>query len=406
VTGFAKHLNKFGIYPVIVTRNWEIPINTPEDVLRTTGHKIKHEIFDTYEVYYLPYNSSLRDRIFLSSKNSILKKYLSKTLTILTLLLELISNRFIPYANLFFFSLDYLKKNKDIELIITSANPFIQFKFCYLLHKKTGVPWIADYRDAWTTNKMATNIRSVNKPLYKLNRFFEKKWCSTAIFFTSVSSDYVNSIKKLINIDGYTILNGYEKKYNTNEFSNYKHFQIVYNGTLYYNQDIETFLNVVKAFNKKVHDSKIHIHFAGLGFDLKQTQRVKSEMFGFEKYLQISTWLSKDEIIEVQKNADLLLMLSYRGFTGIPSSKLYEYIGLQKNILVYPNDYDIIEEITLSTRLGLICDNDKEILENLTNLITRKKLKIKKLDINNEMIDLYSREKQTAILAKLINHNN
>jgi glycosyltransferase involved in cell wall biosynthesis len=403
VSGFAKHLNKFGIFPVIITRNWDLPINTPEDVLKSTGSSVKHEIFDSHEVYYLPYKSSLRDRIFLNSKNSTLKKYTSKILTILTMVLELVSNRFIPFANLLYFTLDYLQKNKDIEFILTSANPFIQFKFCYQIHKKTGIPWIADYRDAWTTNKMVANIRSMNKPLNILHRFFEKKWCKTAVFFTSVSDSYVDSIKKLIKINGYKILNGYEVKYNTTEFSTYKHFQIVYNGTLYYNQDVETFLKAVKTFNLKNDNSKIHIHFAGLGFDVKQTQRVKNEMVGFEKYLNISTWLSKDEIIEIQKNADLLLMLTYSGFKGIPSSKLYEYIGLQKNILVYPNDYDIIQEIVLNTKLGLICNSDKEILENITELITRKELKIKKEEINSKNIDLYSRERQTEILAKLIN---
>jgi len=111
VTGFAKHLNKFGIFPIIVTRNWGLPINTPEDVLRTTGENSIHEVFDTHEVYYLPYKSSLRDRIFLSSKNSIIKKYTSKLLTILSMIFELFSNRFIPYANLFYFSLDYIKKH-------------------------------------------------------------------------------------------------------------------------------------------------------------------------------------------------------------------------------------------------------------------------------------------------------
>ena len=104
VTGFVKHLNKFGIFPISITRNWDLPINTPEDVLRNAGITVKHEIFETHEVFYLPYKSSLRDRIFLSAKNSIIKKYTSKLLTILIMIFELISNRFIPYANFYDFT--------------------------------------------------------------------------------------------------------------------------------------------------------------------------------------------------------------------------------------------------------------------------------------------------------------
>ena len=402
VSGFAKHLNKFGIFPVIVTRNWDLPINTPEDVLKSTGSSVKHEVFDSHEVYYLPYKSSLRDRIFLSSKNSILKKYTSKFLTILTMLLELISNRFIPYANFYDFTLEYLKKNKDVKVLLTSANPFIQFKFCYLLHKKTGIPWIADYRDAWTTNKMAVQVRGINKALYFLQSKFEKKWCATATFFTTVSDNYVHQIRNFLEIPGHTILNGYDEAITCPEFSASEAFQIVHNGTLYYNQPIEDILQLIIENNTKTSNKKIHIHFPGLGFDQKQTLRVSQAMEGFEEYLHISNWLPKQEVLELQKNADLLLMLSYQGFTGIPSSKLFEYIGLQKNILHYPNDKDIIEQILNDTKLGVNCATMQEVKEKLEALLLCKSTKTSFKKTNQERIQFYARSKQTELLASKI----
>jgi glycosyltransferase involved in cell wall biosynthesis len=403
VTGFAKHLNTFGIYPVIVTRNWDLAINTPEDVLKSTGSEIKHEVFDSHEVYYLPYSSSLRDRIFLSSKNSILKKYTSKFLTILTILLELISNRFIPYANFYDFTLEYLKKNNDVKVLLTSANPFIQFKFCYLLHKKTGIPWIADYRDAWTTNKMAVQVRGINKGLYFLQRKFEKKWCSTADFFTTVSDNYVKQIGSFLEIPGHTILNGYDDSEACPEFSASEEFHIVHNGTLYYNQPIEDILQLIIENNTKTSNKKIHIHFPGLGFDQKQTARVQQAMLGFEKYVHITNWLPKHEVLALQKNADLLLMLSYKGFKGIPSSKLYEYIGLQKNILHYPNDQDVIEEILDDTQLGINCVTIEDVRKNIEILIHCKLQGKAFKKPNLDRIAYYTRTNQTAILASKIN---
>lgn len=402
VSGFAKHLNSFGIHPIIITRNWDLPIKTPEDVLKTSGIKIKHEIFDTHEVYYLPYKSNLRDRIFINSKNSIFKQVLSKCLTITTMIFELISNRFIPYSNIYNFSHDYLKNNKDVKAILTSANPFIQFKFCYLLHKKTGIPWIADYRDAWTTNKMAVQVRGINKALYFLQSKFEKKWCSTAAFFTTVSDNYVEQISDFLKIPGYTILNGYDDAVMCSEFSNSKDFHIVHNGTLYYNQPIEDILHLIIENNINTSNKKIHIHFPGLGFDPKQTNRVLQAMKGFEAFVHITNWLPKNEVIELQKNADLLLMLSYQGFKGIPSSKLYEYIGLQKNILHYPNDKDVIEQILNDTKLGINCDSIQDIKEKLETLILCKSQNISFKKTNKERIQFYSRQKQTELLASRI----
>ena len=402
VTGFAKHLNSFGIYPIIITRNWELMVNTPADVLKSTGDTIIHETFPTHEVYYLPYKSSLRDRIFLSSKTSIIKKYTSKFLTILTMVFELVSNRVIPYSNFYDFTFDYLQKNKDVKAILTSANPFIQFKFCYLLHKKTGVPWIADYRDAWTTNKMAVQVRGINKALYFLQRKFEKKWCSTADFFTTVSDNYVAQISAFLKIPGHTILNGFDEVVPCTEFSTSADFHIVHNGTLYYNQPIEELLQVIKENNNK-NSIKIHIHFPGLGFDPKQTARVQHAMLGFEKYVHITNWLPKHEVLALQKNADLLLMLSYKGFKGIPSSKLYEYIGLQKNILHYPNDQDVIEQILDDTQLGINCVTIEDVRKNIEILIHCKLQGKAFKKPNLDRIAYYTRRNQTAILATKIN---
>jgi glycosyltransferase involved in cell wall biosynthesis len=402
VSGFAKHLNSFGLYPVIITRNWDLPINTPEDVLKSTGNKLVHQKFDTHEVYFLPYTSSLRDRIFLSSKKSIIKKYTSKLLTVVTMLFELVSNRFIPYSNFYDFTLKYVQENKDIKALFTSANPFIQFKFCYLLHKKTGIPWIADYRDAWTTNKMAVQVRGINKALYFLQSKFEKKWCSTAAFFTTVSDNYVEQIGAFLNIPGHTILNGYDEPILCPEFSPSDDFHIVHNGTLYYNQPIEDILQVMIEHNAIDNNTKIHIHFPGLGFDPKQTMRVKQATIGYEKYVHITNWLPKQEVLELQENADLLLMLSYKGFKGIPSSKLYEYIGLEKNILHYPNDKDVIEEILKDTQLGLNCSNLDEVRKGIAELIQCKKENRSFKKPNKNRVDFYARKKQTELLASKI----
>lgn len=401
VTGFAEHFHKYGIYPVIITRNWDISIEKPEDVLKSTGTSIVHIKNEQYEVFYLPYKSSIRDIVFLNSKNNILFKYLSKLLTITSMVGELFSSRFIPYSNLYKYALDYLKKNKDIEVILTSANPFIQFRFGYLLSKKMDIPWIADYRDSWTTNKMATQVRGINFFLYKLQAKFEKKWVSTASFFTTVSDNYVEQIKNFVNTPGATILNGYDYTLENIQNTDSTMFKIVFNGTMYYNQPIEDILHAVNEINS-TSKVKIHIHFPGLGFEPKQVKRVESMIIGNEQFYHIYNWLPKEEVLTIQQDADLLLMLSYVGFKGIPSSKLYEYIGTQKNILLYPSDQDIIESILTKTGLGIIFNSKEEIIQKLLELIQCKLDKTSYTIPNQEQIDFFSRENQTKLLANLI----
>jgi glycosyltransferase involved in cell wall biosynthesis len=401
VSGFAEHFHKFDIYPIIITRNWDISIEKPEDVLKSTGSDVIHIKTSNYEVYYLPYRSNLRDKVFLNSHNNLLFKYLSKILTIISMVGELFSTKFIPYNNLYKFTYNYLKKNKDIDLVFTSANPFNQFKFGHLLSKKLNINWIADYRDSWTTNKMATQVRGINYFLYKLQEKFEKKWVSTAKVFTTVSDEYVLQIEKFVKTPGYTILNGYDYKLTPEKNNDKSTFKIVFNGTMYYNQPIEEFIDAINTINK-TSEVKIHVYFPGLAFEPKQAKRVESCIVNNEKYFHIYNWLPKEYVLQIQKDADLLLMLSYKGFKGIPSSKLYEYIGAQKNILLYPSDNDIIESILLKTGLGLICNTKDEIISAINELINNKLEDKISTKINQDQIDFYSRENQTKLLSNII----
>jgi hypothetical protein len=401
VSGFAEHFHKFGIYPIIVTRNWDIPISKPEDVLKSTGSTVLHEKNEKYEVYYIPYRSSIRDVVFLKSENNLFLRYLSKLLTITSMIGELFFIFFIPYTNIYKFSLNYLKKNKDVQIVFTSANPFNQFRFGYLLSKKLNIKWIADYRDSWTTNEMATQVRGINYFLYKLQAKFEKKWVSSAAHFTTVSDSYVQQIKKFVQIPGTTVLNGYDYKLSSEDKTDPSIFKIVFNGTMYYNQPIEDIILAVNEINL-TSNVKIHLHFPGLGFEPKQVKRVTSMMNGNEAYYHIYNWIPKEEVLAIQKDADLLLMLSYVGFKGIPSSKLYEYIGAQKNILLYPSDHDIIESILTKTGLGIICNSTSELISQLKLLIQYKIEDRTFTHPIQEQIDFYSRENQTKLLAELI----
>ena len=105
----------------------------------------------------------------------------------------------------------------------------------------------------------------------------------------------------------------------------------------------------------------------------------------------------------MQQQSDLLVMISHTGLKGIPSSKLYEYVGLKKPILLYPNDEDIIESVLKDSGLGIICDSEKEIIESLTKILLLKQQGSPLLkNLSDSTVNKYSRKEQTAILAKAL----
>lgn len=401
IMGWAKYLKEYGYEPVVITRNWDNHINQPEDVLLSSGSEVIHEKNDNYEVYYLPYKASRRDRIYTKHEGSPLQK-LSRIYTFYNLIAENFSVKSIPHYNMYSFARTYLQENKDIDTVIISGNPFNQFHFGYLLEKEFNVKWIADYRDDWNTTELEAQKTRLNSIIGKLQTKSEKKWVKSASMITSVSSYYVEKISDFVKRPGHVVLNGFElgnaQKNRTSDDS----FVITYNGSLYASQPIEPLLEVIGQLIRDGYN-EIKLRFPGLAFDPQQASRVEKATKEYSNHVSITNRIPKEEVIKIQQESDLLVMIAHSGIKGVPSSKLYEYLGLRKEILLYPNDHNIIEETLLDTELGIICDNKNEIYKKLKTKIDLKRKGEQPIEFGNfEKIKSYSRQEQTKELARLI----
>ena len=405
VGSWAKYLCDFGYYPTIITRNWDKLIASSEDVLTSSGEDIIHKKLDSHEVYVLPYLSSKRDLVYAKNKNKRHIQKLSKILTFKDLLLENYSNKAIPFPNLYNFSESLIKQNKDYVGVIISGNPYTQFKFGFDLRNKFGVKWVADYRDEWNTSGVEEKIIKSRKIITTIQSKSEKKWLSNAECITSVSLYGTKKISKFVEKPGHVILNGYDGvENNSNIKVDPQEFNITYNGSLYPTQPIEIILRQIKKVIDNVGVTiPIKINFPGLAFDKSQKKRVEKEMVGYERYIEITDRIPKQEVIEKQLKSDLLLMITHEGIKGIPSSKMYEYIGLKKQILLFPNDNDIVEETLNDVGLGIICNSTEDVSSNLLQLILTKQNKMDNtISCNDERVEFYSRKTQTGELAKLL----
>lgn len=397
--GWVKYFHEFGIYPIVLTRNWNVKISKPEDQLKDAGKNVVIDQSEKAEIHYLPYKASFRDRIF-NSSNPMLKKG-SKILTLINSIGENYSNRFIPFSNFY----DYASKlieERNISLLIISANPFIQFRFGYLLNKKFSITWIADYRDDWTTSEIIKQNNKFEKIIFNLQKRSEIKWVSTASFITSVSELYTKRISEFVGVRGETILNGFDALFPVKINNDCKTFTIAYNGTLYSSQDLEGFIFVVlKCIDLFKEHINICIYFPGLAYDPIQVKRIQKLIIGYEPHFYITDRISKNEVIELQRNSDVLLMLTHIGTKGIPSSKLYEYLSLQKIILCYPNDYDIVEKTLNDVGVGVISSTKIELFCVLKQLIENKiDFIIPSLTANKEKLQEYTLKNQCRNLVE------
>ena len=399
--GWVKYLYDFGFRPTVITRNWDVNITKPEDQLRDAGKDVIIDYTEKYEVHYLPYKASLRDRIF-NSSNTIFKNG-SKLLTLINSVGENYSNCFIPFSNFYEYAC-HLIEEKKFHILLISANPFIQFRFGYLLHKKYGITWVADYRDDWTTSEIIKPTFLIEKILYLFHTRSEKKWVGTTSFITSVSDVYTNRIASLVSKKGETIFNGFDELYPIKNTEISSEFVITYNGTLYQTQDVEGFIKAIKrCIDYFIDQIFIRIQFPGLAYDPSQARRIQNLIIGYENHFIITERIPKKDVIELQRSSDILLMLTHVGSKGIPSSKLYEYLAIQKPILCYPSDNDVVEQTLLEVGNSFVVSDSENLFIKFKEMI-EKKINHQHFSnqINFEKLMYYSQFHQTKKLVELI----
>lgn len=406
VNSWAKHLHKFGYYPIVISRRWDHKIKNLSDVSMATPEEVLHEKHEHYESYLVPYLPNLKDKIYTKYGN---EKFVMprRALSMVELIMQRYANWFIPFKNIGDFANEFIGKNDDIKKVLISGNPYILFKFGYQLNKKYGTKWIADYRDAWTTSEIDLIARgAIFKYIRNSDENSEKKWVGSASAITSVSEPILKNLTNLVGIKGKWIPNGFE----LGEFSQvkntepFKDFTVTYIGTLYHGQQIELFC---EAFIRLINELKIKnvkLFFPGLAFHTDQFERIKKIMNGYESFYECTGRTEKEQILEIETRSHLLLYPAWKGFNGIIPSKIYEYISSGTHTLVTPSDNGEVEKIILKSGCGTITNTVDETLDFLkkTYEMFLKGEKIK-ADLTGDNAYFFSREHQANRLADLLN---
>ena len=404
VKAWAQYFKKAGLYPIIISRNWDRPIRNFGDTFIAAENGNQIEKYDDYEVHYINYKPNFKERIFGSLTGTPIY-FIYLIIAFFSSISQLVFLRRTSMFDFYHYCQELLVRNSDIKKIIVSASPFEMFGIAYYLAKKHDIKWIADYRDDWSTSDLH-NGNMARRALNKVFSKYEKKWVSTASFFTTVSAYYVSKINSLLNIPGYEIQNGFTPAnyYKTEPL--YPDFTITYIGSIYPTQPIELFLNSIIEFIKKQPESSaIKIKFIGIKNEANVINRILPLIKGYESHFHFTERIPKEDAIKTQLSSHCLLICAHSNLKGIPSSKIYEYLATKKHVLVYPSDGDIVEKILTESGQGIFCRTNIEFMEQLSYLYSLYKANKfpSQTTVHEENINSYTRENFTLKLAKLIN---
>ncbi|MFC2176510.1 hypothetical protein ACFLR1_06045 [Bacteroidota bacterium] len=396
---------KNGITANVLTRKWEAPIKKMADVGLQTTSDVSYEETDFGKVVRVPHNATLRDRLYSKGEREFV--LVRRALSLVQVFAQNLFLKWSPYAALYS-EARKICKEEEIDGIVISGNPFTTFKIGFLLNQEFNIPWVADYRDAWTTSQITQMEGTIfTSMITSYDSYFEKKWVKTASFITSVSFPLAKRIAELVDVPFEVVENGFQDDLfdNVPDEGKYDPFTVTYVGTLYPGQNIEIFLSAFRGFIDQtgLTSLEVKLRFPGLALDPKQVERVKSFDARILEYLVISDRLPQNETLMTEKKSDVLLFVGWKGYDGIVPSKIYEYCASGTPILVMPDDGGEVNRIVSDTGTGLLTDAADEAIAFLKARLAFKKNGVFAMEgVNQPEIDKLKRSNQANHMAQLL----
>ena len=362
---FAKYLPDYGWEPIIFTpTNPSFQLHDPsllEDV-RDDQLVWKTPIWEPHHLFYRFKGQKDLAQV---NQTDILDKEKKSLLERAGLWVR--GNLFVPDPRLFWvrpatrFLLRQLR-TQPVDAIVTTGPPHSLHLIGKRLREKTGLPWLADFRDPWTRWVFLRSFR-VSAPALFLHRRQERAVLRAADAVVTVSDALREDFEELGGRPVHKITNGYdEDDFARGPSPEPTTFLISYIGTVDHLRDPRTFLRAVRELCAEHSDfnQDVRIRFVGyLSGVLLQDMRDDSVL---ADKLSISQYVPHQEVLTLLQESYVQLLLLSAGpeTRGILTGKFFEYLASGKRILALGRVGDEVDTTLRATRAGVLHDpNDR-----------------------------------------------
>lgn len=366
---FFKYLARYGYSPIVVTRHWSADQATTES--KHLPSKERFVELETHEfglIYRVPFRGDLRDRVI-----GIFG--LGGLVTIRKLLTVLIS--FSKYHSFLADNLSGIYrqalevcKNTKIDFLVATGEPFVLFRHAALISNELGVPWVADYRDGWSTHHLRANPQSLMRKLVlNYERRVEVKTLRSAAFFTTVSRYLAGEIAELIKRPGVEIPNGAELDHYPETISSQSNgaFRIVYTGTVFDKPYIEILCNGIKRFVEEQKPANVEVLFVGIESGAEPAvRRIRALSREFSHIVKVVPSVAPDVAANFQSNASILICLvAGSQAKGVMGAKLYSYAATRNPIVSVPCEPGSLTDFFPGRDIQRFAFNSEELVDAL-----------------------------------------
>jgi glycosyltransferase involved in cell wall biosynthesis len=227
-----------------------------------------------------------------------------------------------------------IASKRTIDCIVTTSPPQ-STHLTALLTKHLDIPWVADFRDGWNFERLAppSSFRAVAA----MDRAVENRVMRNADAIVAVTKPIAEDIQKRFSRYATVITNGFDpeerRSGDTAGENGTGERSIVYTGTIgagARQQHLPPLLAGMAIANRELGAGvKNRLTFAGPLTPTEQALIVESHTLARHAGI-----LGRDKILNLQRNADVLVVLVGDDKPGVATGKIFEYLAAGRPILV------------------------------------------------------------------------
>lgn len=409
ISKFVKYLPQFGWTPYVLTSGFE-NINPPlfcetySNVTRAryfTPELLIRRKIDGQKNTELPGNNIGNPALHKSAVKYLRNFRFIYTLPVVRIIISDPIGWYYPAVEA---GLDLIKKYHP-DIIYSSFNPAMSHIVASNLHKRTGIPWVAEFRDPWSMNQYL----SKTQPFQLFDEILEKRVLKGSSHLVTVSDQLAQKLEKFHSKRVTAIPNGFDHEDYLGDVSETTKFTITHTGYLYPGRrDPTPYFIALKQLieEKKISEENFEMRFYG-----ENTSSLISlvERFGLNKIVKLYGLVSAQECVIKQKESNVLLLLTWddpREWTY--PGKIFEYFGAGKPILASAFKGGIVDTLLARSGCGVVANTPEEIKNILGKWIVEYKNGSNVLshyNIDRTFVYDYTRRKQAASLAEVLETN-
>lgn len=413
VLKYTRYLREFGWEPVVLTvENGNFPARDESlfNEIPSGVRVIRTEIFEPYDLYRKLTGKSKETAIDVNTlrKDGAKIPFTEKISEFIRATFFIPDARIGWHANAVKAGLQVIMEEK-IDAIYSSSPPYTCSLIARTLKRKTGLPWVAGFRDPWTgfltTPKRwflpAMIDKKMEQGVFKEANAIEVAWLGIQ---KDAMEKYPIPAEKFFHLP-----NGFD----SNDYPTIrpdertdKRLTITYAGSMYGRRNPEAFLKAMEQlyYTKQIDIAKIRLRFIGrFGEEvllMLKNSDVRSciEVLGYMPHHELTKQL-------LLSDALLLVVDESSDSNEIVPGKVYEYIGSQKAVIAIAPEQSAIADLIAETKSGFVAHQSNiqgiqdAILKIYSSYISDQNL----IAPDTAAINKYERKATTEELAKLLN---